>query len=94
MAHPLAAAVTALTGVAAPILAQAAGSDIPGYVGLGAQGIAVAGLVYVVRALLSGDLVARRSADVQQTLSQLVEAGLARERVLEGLLRQRDRDKT
>lgn len=59
------------------------GADLAPYIGGVGNGIAVVGLVYVLRAVLSGNLIARPVAEVEAKLLNAVERGLEREDILE-----------
>lgn len=79
---PLALAATGVTmSLAASVVAAASsgGSDLAPYVGGVGNGIAVVGLVFVLRAVLSGNLVARPVAEVEAKLLQLADRAIERE---------------
>lgn len=78
---PLAAAFGGVTlSLLGSIIAAAdTGTDLAPYVGGVGNGIAVIGLVFVLRAVLSGNLVARPVAEVEAKLLQLAERGIERE---------------
>lgn len=69
--------------VAAIVAAGNTGTDLTPYVGGAGSGIAVIGLIYVLRALLSGALVARPVAEVEAKLFGLVADSQAREEAFE-----------
>lgn len=67
------------------------GTDLAPYVGVGSSGIAVVGIVFVLRAVLNGTLVARPVAEVEAKLLELVQSGQTREKVYENILKRNGR---
>jgi hypothetical protein len=83
----VASTVGTLMGLAGAVLAAAGdeGTDLAPYVGGVGNGIAVVGLVFVLRAVLSGNLVARPVAEVEAKLISLTEASHRREEAFEDI---------
>lgn len=69
----------------AVLAASNSGTDLAPYVGGVGNGIAVVGLVFVLRAVLSGNLVARPVAEVEAKLISLAERCLEREEAFEDI---------
>lgn len=84
---PLGAAISgsAMSFAATVMAATNNGTDLAPYVGAAGNGIAVIGLVFVLRAVLSGTLIARPVAQIEASLLGLVERALEREEAFEDI---------
>lgn len=94
---PVVALVTATTGAAVGFVGDVVASSHNGGAGVvpwvseAGSGVAVAGLLAVLRLLLKGDLVARPVAEIEAKLIRLVEHGHEREEGYESTMKRLQR---